>query len=243
MSGTLYGLGVGPGDPDLLTLKAHAILRAVPVIAYIRAKRKTGENESLARAIAAPHLPGGQVEIPFDIPMSSDPRIGQAVFDERMPIVAAHLDAGRDVAVLCEGDPLFHGSFISFMERLSGDFPVTVVAGISSINAAAARAGLALASRNQVFGAIPATLEESRLEKLLDGVAGAAIIKLGRHLPKVRALIDRLELTARAFYVERATQVGETICALGDLKTHFAAPYFSMILIVPETPHLRIPRP
>ncbi|TCS65155.1 precorrin-2 C(20)-methyltransferase [Varunaivibrio sulfuroxidans] len=236
MSGTLYGLGVGPGDPGLLTLKAHAILRAVPVIAYIRAKRKTGEGESLARAIAAPHLPGGQVEIPFDIPMSSDPRVGQAVFDERMPRVAAHLEAGRDVAVLCEGDPLFHGSFISFMDRLSGDFPVTVVAGISSINAAAARVGLALATRNQAFGAIPATLDESRLESLLAGGDGAAIIKLGRHLAKVRAVIDRLGLTARAFYVERVTQEGEVGRALGDLAADFAAPYFSMILIAPETP-------
>src|SRR3546814_2327553 len=160
MTGTLYGIGVGPGDPELLTLKAVRILNSVPVIAWPAPL----QGEGLARSIAAPHLPGGQMEIAIRMPIEAARFPAQEVYDRAAAEIGEHLAAGRDVAVLCEGDPFFYGSFMYLFGRMAGRFPVQVVPGVSSLTAAAAVSGSPLAARNDVLTVLPAPLPDARLE-------------------------------------------------------------------------------
>lgn len=226
MTGKLYGLGIGPGDPELLTLKALRLLQAAPVVAYPAPE----EGDSLARAIVAPHLPGGQTEIEIRMPMVAARFPAQEVYDWAAGEIGGHLEAGRDVAVLCEGDPFFYGSFMYLFGRVAERFPVEVVPGVSSLTACAAVLGAPLAARNDVLTVVPAPLDEDALAERLRGVEAAAVIKVGRHLQKVRRVIGDLGLSDRARYVERATMDQQRILPLDSLEED-GAPYFSMILI------------
>lgn len=228
VGGALVGIGVGPGDPDLITLKGLRALLAAPVLAY--PAPETGE--SLARAIVAPHLEGGaaRTEIPIRMPMTAARFPAREVYDRAARAIGAHLDAGRDVACLCEGDPFFYGSFSFLFERMVERYPVRVIPGVSSLTACAAAAGAPLAVRNDVLAVVPATLGEADLRARLGAVEAAAIIKVGRRLPKVRAALDDLGLAAGAQYVERATTGRERRLPLAETEG-VEAPYFSMILV------------
>lgn len=226
-SGALVGIGVGPGDPDLITLKGLAALRAAPVLAY--PAPETGE--SLARAIVAPHLEGlAKVEIAIRMPIIAARFPAQEVYDRAAREIGAHLDAGRDVACICEGDPFFYGSFSFLFGRMAGRYPVRVIPGVSSLTACAARAGAPLATRNDVLAVVPATLGEAELRARLAGADAAAVIKVGRHLPKVRAVLDSLGLGTSAHYVEHATMESERRLPLSEAGGA-RAPYFSMVLV------------
>ena len=183
--GTLYGIGVGPGDPELVTLKALRIARACPVLAYPAPE----EGDSLARRIMAPHLAGGQTEIAIRTPMSADRYPANAVYDQASRDIAAHLAEGRDVAVLCIGDPFFYGSFMYLFARVAATHRTVVVPGVTSLSAAAASLGAALAARNDVLTVIPALLDDTTIAAQLAGTDAAVIIKLGRHFARVRALL------------------------------------------------------
>lgn len=222
---TLYGLGVGPGDPDLITLKALKILQAAPVIAF----PATTSGESMARAIAAPHIPEGRIELPFAIDIRTAHDANEGHYDSGAEAVAAHLRAGRDVAVLCEGDPFLYGSFMYLFARLAEDWPVRIVPGISSLNAAAAALAHPLVSGNETLTLIPATLPEDQLTARLKACEAAAILKVGRHLPKLKRALTAAGLMERASYVERVGFPEQRQCALADL-TADAAPYFSIVL-------------
>ncbi|MEO5338654.1 MAG: precorrin-2 C(20)-methyltransferase, partial [Magnetospirillum sp. WYHS-4] len=223
--GTLYGLGVGPGDPDLMTLKARDLLRRVPVVAYLHAEGSPG----VARAIAAPHLPGGQEEIAMATPMVPGDAPAEAVYDQGAAAIAARLAAGRDVAFLCEGDPLFFGSFMYLLDRLKDRFPVRVVPGVSSLAACSALAGLPLASRNEALTILPAPLSEDELAARLASADAAVVMKVGRHLPKVRRVLKRLGLMEGAWYAARAGMEGESVLPLAEAPA--TAPYFAMVLV------------
>lgn len=226
MSGKLYGLGLGPGDPDLVTLKAHRILQQVRVIAW----PAPDTGASFARSIAAPHLPGGQVEIPIVVPMRTERFPARDVYDRASAEIAAQLDEGRDVAVLCEGDPFFYGSFMYLFERLAHRYPTEVVPGVSSMMAAASVVGRPLAARNDVLTVLPGPLSDKALAERLSLADAAAIIKVGRHFARIRALIEEMSLTGQAIYVERVSLDAEKRMPLADVSAE-SAPYFSMILI------------
>lgn len=226
MTGRLYGLGIGPGDPELITLKALRLLRAAPVLAYPAPE----QGDSLARAIVAGHLPGGQIEIAIRMPMVAARFPAQEVYDWAATEIGGHLEAGRDVAALCEGDPFFYGSFMYLFGRVAERFPVEVVPGVSSLTACAAVLGAPLAARNDVLTVVPAPLDEAVLAERLRGIDAAAVIKVGRHLQKVRRVLGALDLLDRARYVERATMGEQRILPLDSL-TDESAPYFSMILV------------
>ena len=227
MSGTLYGLGIGPGDPELITLKALRRLRAAPVVAY--PAPETGD--SLARQIVAPHLPGGQREIPIRMPMVAARFPAREVYDRAAVEIGRELAAGHDVAVLCEGDPFFYGSFMYLFGRMAERYPVEVIPGVSSLTACAAVLGAPLVARNDVLTVVPATLEAAVLRaRLADGAEAAAIVKVGRHLEKVRGLLRDLGLTDKARYVEHATMASQKILPLEQVAAG-EAPYFSMILV------------
>src|SRR5215469_2959575 len=136
MSGTLYGLGVGPGDPELVTVKVLRILQRLPVVAYPAPDR----GASFARSVVASHLSPAQTEIAIRVPMTRSVAPAQAVYDQAAIEIGQHLEAGRDVGVLCQGDPFFYGSFIQLFERLAARYPTQVVPGVSSLTACAAAA-------------------------------------------------------------------------------------------------------
>jgi len=229
MPATLYGIGVGPGDPELLTIKAAAILKKVHAVAYVAARTAAGAQPSLALAIAAAHLPDGVHEIAVPIVMQGDPAPGRAAYDAAAAEIGAYLDASRDVAFLCEGDPLLYGSFMYVLERLGGRYPVETVPGVSSLSAAAAAAALPLVSRHQSLMIVPATLGPEALQAKIAAAEAAAVFKVGRHMNKVCGVLERLGRAAGALYVEKASTPEARVLPLAEAPD--PAPYFSMILV------------
>ena len=223
--GRMIGVGLGPGDPELVTLKAAKALGAAPVIAY----PALPGTESFARSIAAPHMNPAAREIVIEIPITTDRGPAQAGYDAGAEEIATALDAGLDVAVLCEGDPFFYGSFMYLHARLSAAYAVEVVPGITSIAAAASALGLPLVARNEVLATLPAPLDSDTLRKRMVAADSFAVMKLGRHLGRIRALLEDLGLTENARYIERATLPEQRILPLAEAPD--PAPYFSMILV------------
>jgi precorrin-2/cobalt-factor-2 C20-methyltransferase len=223
--GQVFGLGVGPGDPELVTLKALRLLRAAAIVAY--PAPETGD--SFARAIVAAHLVEGQREIALRFPMRPGPPPA-ALYDEMAERLAAELDRGADIAVLCQGDPLFYGSFAGLLRRLAPRYRVTIVPGVSSLTAAGAVSGAALVQRDEVLTVIPATLGEDDLMRRLAGVQRGAIVKIGRHFAKLRRVLDRLGLIDAAIYVEHATLPDQRIAPLAAIVAD-TVPYFALVLV------------
>ena len=225
MTGTLFGIGVGPGDPDLMTIKAHRLIAEARIVAY----PAPDSGESFARSIAAGIIRADAIEIPMIVPMRTERFPAQDVYAAAAQAIAGHLTAGEDVAVLCEGDPLFYGSFMYLFARLAPRFPCEVVPGVSSLAACSAALPRPLAARNEVLTVIPGPLPDDALRERIEGAEAVAIMKVGRHLPRLRALLDAMGLMARAAYVERASLPGQRAVPLAEAPD--AAPYFSMILI------------
>jgi len=223
--GHLYGLGVGPGDPELLTLKAVRLLRVVPVVAYPAPEH----GDSFARSIVAAWIDGHQREIAIRFPMKPGPPPA-AIYDAAAAELAAELESGRDVALLCQGDPLFYGSFINVFIRLAGRYRIEIIPGVSSLTAVAAVAAVPLVSRDDTLAVIPATLGEDQIAARLAECDTAAIVKLGRHAAKVRRVLDRLGLLDGAVYVEHATLPTQRVAPLACIAPSEAR-YFSMVLI------------
>ncbi len=226
MTGILYGLGLGPGDPELITLKAHRILSEVSVVAY----PAPDNGVSFSRRIAAPYLKARQLEIPIIVPMRVERNPAQAVYDEAAITIVHHLDRGSDVAVLCEGDPFFYGSFMYLFERLSPRYRVEIIPGISSVMAAACAYPQPLAARNDVFTVIPAPLDDDIIRARIAASGAVAIIKIGRHFNRIRALLADMNLLEQASYIERASLPEQKLMALSE-KPDPDAPYFSIILV------------
>ncbi len=224
-SGRLYGLGVGPGDPELLTLKAVRLLRAVPVVAYPAPEH----GDSFARSIVAAWIERHQREIAIRFPMRPGPPPVE-IYDGAAAELAAELDAGHDVALLCQGDPLFYGSFINVFTRLAGRYRIEIVPGVSSLTASAAAAAIPLVSRDDTLAVIPATLDEEQIAARLAESDSVAIVKLGRHVAKMRRVLDRLGLLDVAVYVQHATLPTQRIAPFACINRDMA-PYFSMVLV------------
>src|SRR5260370_31599874 len=180
-TGSLYGLGLGPGDPELVTLKALRLLRAAPVVAYPAPE----DGDSFARRIVAEWLAPGQREIAIRFPMRPGPPPA-AIYDAASAALAAVLDSGDDIAYLCQGDPLFYGSFPRILTRLAARLHVTVVPGVSSLTACAAAAVAPLVQRDAILAILPARLPEGAPAPPLAESDAAAIIKLRRQFAKLR---------------------------------------------------------
>ena len=225
MTGKLYGIGLGPGDPELMTLKAHRLITTADVIAYPSLEG----GDSFARAIAGQFIPETAQEIVVEIPMSVERGPAQAAYDAGAENIATQLRLGKDVVVLCEGDPFFYGSFMYLYSRLSDEFETEVVPGVTSVTTCAAMVGKPLSARNEVLTIIPGPLAEDKLEARIAAAEAVAIMKVGRHLPKIRAVLERLNLTNHASYIERASLPNQVVLPLNDAP--ITAPYFSMILV------------
>ena len=223
---TLHGVGLGPGDPDLMTVRARRLIEAARVLAYPAPEGR----KSLARSIAAAFIPSGAEEIVVRLPMTSERAPAQAAYDAGAARIAEAL--GRaDVVYLCEGDPMLYGSFMYLAARLAGAHRVVVTPGVSALGACAAAALMPLAARDQPLAVIPATLPEAEIARRAEGAA-VAVLKLGRHVGKVRRALAAAGLVAT--YVERASTPGERVMPLAQAPD--PAPYFSMALAAKADP-------
>ena len=223
--GVLYGLGLGPGDPELVTLKALRVLRAAPVIAYPAPEA----GDSFARSIVAEFLSPTQREVRIAFPMRPGPP-PDAIYDAAAATLAIELDRGDDVAFLCQGDPFLYGSFAAIFTRLAPRYRVEVVPGVSSLTACAAAAGMPLAQRDETVTVIPATLSEGELTRRLSVAETAAVIKLGRHAGKLRGVLAELGRLDDAVYIERATQARQRVARFAEIEVD-SVPYFAMALV------------
>ena len=224
-TGILYGVGVGPGAPDLMTLRAARLIENASVIAY----PTLAGAASFARSIAADLIPVGASEIVIDVPMSTDREPAQRAYDLGAVQIAAALDDGQDVVCLCEGDPFFYGSFMYIHARLFPRYTIEIVPGVTSIAACAAVANLPLVARNERLTILPGPLPEAELRAEIDRAESVVIMKVGRHMPKIRAVIAALDLTEKAIYVERGTLPRQVVLPLAEAPE--VAPYFSIILL------------
>jgi len=233
-AGKLIGVGVGPGDPELMTLKAIRALAEADVIAHFA---KAG-NTSHARAIAAQHLRPGITELPLLYPVTTElPACSSGYrnalrdfYDNAAATLAAHLEAGRVVAVICEGDPLFYGSYMHVHTRLAVRFPVEIVAGVTGMSGCWSAAGMPIAQGDDVFTVLPATLPEDELARRLMDADAAVVMKVGRHLPKLRRALKTSGRLPRAIYVERGTMADAKMIPL-SAKPDDDAPYFAVVLV------------
>jgi precorrin-2 C20-methyltransferase/precorrin-3B C17-methyltransferase len=245
VSGRLYGVGLGPGDPELITRKAARLIGTADVVAY----HSGTHGRSIARSIAADLLPAGVVEEALVYPVTTGPTAHPGgyrgavddFYDASADRLAVHLAAGRTVVVLCEGDPMFYGSFMYLHDRLAERYPTEVVPGVTSVAAATAAAAMPLVRQQDVLTVLPGTLPVPELARRLADTQGAAIMKLGRTFPAVREALRQAGRLEEALYVERASTEGQALVPVRDVDPA-AVPYFS-IIIVPGDGRERVARP
>jgi precorrin-2 C20-methyltransferase / precorrin-3B C17-methyltransferase len=239
MTGRLYGVGVGPGDPELVTVKAARLIGEADVVVFHSARH----GRSVARRIAAPYLRDGQIEEQLVYPVTtedSDDYQGEidAFYEECAARLAAHLDAGRTVVVLAAGDPFFYGSYMHLHKRLAHRYEAEVVPGVTSVSAGAAVIGRPLVERDEVLTVLPGTLPADALVEHLNGGDPVAIMKLGRTFPRVREALARAGRLDEAWYVERATTGAQRTAPLSEVDAD-DVPYFSLALL-PSRPAARV---
>jgi len=232
--GSVFGVGVGPGDPDLMTLKAVRVLGSAQVVAFFAKRGGNGNAHNTAKQFIAPAAELLPLWYPYtvELPPQHPEYIAalRAFYDSSADAIAAKLDAGLDVAILCEGDPLFYGSYMYLHDRLAHRARCSVIPGITSFAGCAAGAGVPLVSTDRSFSIVPGTLPEAELETKLRHSDAAAILKLGRHFGKVKRVLERLGRLEQAMYFEHGTTARERALPLCEVHDEHA-PYFALIIV------------
>lgn len=232
--GTLWGVGLGPGDPELVTVKAARVIGAADVVAYHSARH----GKSIARSIAEPYLRSGQIEEHLVYPVTTettDHPGGYAgaledFYRESADRIAAHLDAGRSVALLAEGDPLFYSSYMHMHTRLTERFDAVIVPGVTSVSAASAAVARPLVQGDEVLTILPGTLPVDELTRRLADTDAAVVVKLGRSYPAVREALSATGRLDETLYVERASTARQRVMAAGEVDDG-SVPYFSLAML------------
>jgi len=234
MTGKLYGVGTGPGDPELLTLKAVRAIGEADVLAWFAKAGGTGNGRAIVEGLLKP----GMVELPLHYPVTVEidkehedykSRI-TAFYDTSAAAVAEHLAAGRTVAILSEGDPMFYGSYMHLHVRLAGGFPTEVIPGITAMSGCWSLSGLPIVQGDDVLSVLPGTMGEEQLSRRLGDTEAAVIMKVGRNLPKIRRALSSAGRLGEAVYVERGTTPAGKSMRLSE-KLDDTAPYFSLVLV------------
>lgn len=233
-AGTLWGVGLGPGDPELVTVKAARVIESADVVAYHSARH----GRSIARSIAQPYLRAGQIEEHLVYPVTtetSDHPGGYSgamedFYTQSAERIATHLGAGRDVALLAEGDPLFYSSYMHMHTRLTQRFDAVIVPGVTSVSAASAAVATPLVQGDQVLTIVPGTLPADELERRLADTDAAVILKLGRSYPAVRKALSASGRLNETFYVERASTPGQRVLLASDVDDE-SVPYFALAMM------------
>lgn len=232
--GTLWGVGLGPGDPELVTVKAARVIGEADVVAYHSARH----GRSIARGIAEPYLRTGQIEEHLVYPVTTettDHPGGYAgaledFYAEATERIAAHLAAGRHVALLAEGDPLFYSSYMHLHTRLTERFDAVIVPGVTSVSAASAAIATPLVAGDEVLSILPGTLPVGELTRRLADADAAVILKLGRSYRNVREALSASGQLENTFYVERASTSGQRVLQAADVD-ETSVPYFSLAML------------
>jgi precorrin-2 C20-methyltransferase/precorrin-3B C17-methyltransferase len=232
--GTLWGVGLGPGDPELVTVKAARVIAEADVIAYHSARH----GRSIARGIAEPYLRRGQIEEHLVYPVTTETTghpggyagAMEDFYRESADRIAAHLEAGRSVALLAEGDPLFYSSYMHMHTRLTQRFDAVIVPGVTSVSAASAATGIPLVQGDEVLTILPGTLPVDELKRRLADTDAAVVLKLGRSYPAVREALSSVGRLDEAFYVERASTPLERVMPVGEVDDE-TVPYFSLAML------------
>ena len=234
MSGTLFGVGLGPGDPELVTVKAARIIGAADVVAYHSARH----GRSIARRIAEPYLRPGQIEEHLVYPVTTETTehpggyagAMEDFYREAAERIAAHLAAGRDVALLAEGDPLFYSSYMHMHSRLTARFNAVIVPGVTSISAASAAIATPLVTGDEVLSVLPGTLPVRELARRIADADAAVVMKLGRTYPQVREALSMARRLDDALYVERASTDAQRVLPAAEVD-EAGVPYFSLAIL------------
>ncbi len=232
--GTLYGVGLGPGDPELVTVKAARIIGTADVVAYHSARH----GRSIARRIAEPYLRTGQIEEHLVYPVTTETTehaggyagAMEDFYRESAERIAVHLDAGRDVALLAEGDPLFYSSYMHMHTRLTARFSAVIIPGVTSVSAASAAIATPLVTGDEVLSVLPGTMPVRELARRLADADAAVVLKLGRSYPQVREALSMAGRLDEAFYVERASTDAQRVLPAGEVDAD-GVPYFSLAIL------------
>jgi len=233
-SARLIGVGTGPGDPELLTLKAVRALEEADVVAFF-AKRGSNGN---ARGIVGPYFREEWIELPLIYPVTTEIHKGAqeyrdaiaGFYEDAVKRVENHLKEGKTVAILSEGDPLFYGSYMHLHVRLSPNWPTEVIPGVTAMSGCWSQTGTPIVQGDDILTVLPGTLSEFELTRRLADTDAAVIMKVGRNLPKIRKALATTGLLDRAIYVERGTMANTSSIRLAD-KADDDAPYFSIVLV------------
>ncbi|AMW19696.1 precorrin-2 C(20)-methyltransferase [Mycobacteroides chelonae] len=232
--GTLWGVGLGPGDPELVTVKAARVIGEADVVAFHSARH----GRSIARSIAQPYLRLGQIEEHLVYPVTTETTDHPGgyrgaiddFYEESANRIAAHLDSGRNVALLAEGDPLFYSSYMHMHRRLTDRFDAVIIPGVTSVSAASAATGTPLVEGDEILTVIPGTLPADEIARRLSDSDAAVIMKLGRSYGAVRQALDTAGVLDRAYYVERASTTQQRVLFAADVDPS-SVPYFSLVLV------------
>lgn len=235
----LYGIGLGPGNPDYMSVRARQVLEKADRLVHFCKRGRRGNARTIADAVVGPDP---QREIALVYPVTTEvaadhPDYAAAIqpfYEQSALLLQREIEAGLTVAVLCEGDPFFYGSFMHLWRRLKDSVSMEVVPAVTAMSGAWTHAGAPITWGDDVLTVIPGTLPYDDLLRHLSGTDAAVVMKLGRNLPKVRAAIEATGLLDRAIYVERATMADERVVPLPDLPEDEDAPYFSLIIIPGE---------
>ncbi len=235
MTGTIYGVGLGPGEPDLMSAKALRLLARARHVAFFRKEGRAGR----ARTLAGDLVPADAVEFAMEYPVTTeipfeDPRYNRALaafYDDCTAHMATIAEGGEDVVVLCAGDPLFYGSFMHLHERLNARVPVEVVPGITGMAAAWTASGVPIAWGDDVLTVLMGTLAEDVLVRHMEAADALVVMKVGRNLPKVRAALDRAGRAQDAWMIECAAMTDQAVALLADVPDDHVPPYFSIVLV------------
>ena len=232
--GRLVGVGTGPGDPDLLTVKAVKAIQSCDVLAWFAKEGKRGNGRGIVDGVVRDDV----IELPLYYPVTTEihrqkPEYVHQVtsfYEASTEAIAAHLDAGRNVAILSEGDPLFYGSYMHLHVRLAKRFPAEVIPGVTAMSGSWSQAGLPIVQGDDVLSVLPGTMDEDQLVRRLRDTEAAVVMKVGRNLPKIRRALVEAGRIDNAIYVERATMANTAMTPLAD-KSDDEAPYFSIVLV------------
>jgi precorrin-2/cobalt-factor-2 C20-methyltransferase len=233
-TGRFWTVGVGPGDPDLMTLKAARVIAAAPVIAFFAKAGRPGHARTIADRCIAPGAEEIRLQYPFTTEVALDDPCYAAemtrFYNDAAARMAQRLDRGLDVALLCEGDPFFYGSSMVLFDRLGGDYSAEIVPGVTGMSGCWSSAATPMLHGDDVLSVLPGTLPQADLTARLATCDAAVIMKVGRNLPKIRASLDAAGRLDRSIYVERGTMPGQRIRPLSEWD-EATAPYFSLVLV------------
>lgn len=233
LAGKVVCLGLGPGDPELMSVKAHRLLKEARIVAYFRKAGRPGLARRMVEGLLAPDVDELAMEYPVTTEIAvEDPAYNAALapFYDHWAAVLAEKARGPGVAVLCEGDPFFYGSFMHLHARLPREM-VEVVPGISGMAGCWTATGLPIAWGDDVLTVLPATLPEAELTRRIAGTDALVVMKIGRNLPRLRRALAATGRLSKAWLVERGTMEGERVRLLTDLPEEEKVPYFTIALI------------